>query len=140
MHTRCGNYQLSLDQEDTMGKTATKKNSATATKKAGAKMTGEDIINLVAPPEQEAACGRTGSRLILDHNPQGVHGQPLLKWVKGKIDMLFHKSGVPSKSAKPVMNLSRPNMSTGKINCFYRYIILCQINILLVQYGKCLLM
>jgi hypothetical protein len=35
-------------------------------------------------------------------------------------------------------NLSRPNISTGKINCFYRYIILYQVNILLVQYGKCL--
>jgi hypothetical protein len=42
----------------------------------------------------------------------------------------------------PVSNymlcLSRPNISTGEINCFYRYIILHQINILLEQYGKCL--
>ncbi len=35
-------------------------------------------------------------------------------------------------------SLSRPNISTGEINCFYRYIVLNQINILLVQYGKCL--
>ncbi len=34
--------------------------------------------------------------------------------------------------------LSRPNISTGEINYFYKYIILYQINILLVQYGKCL--
>ncbi len=34
--------------------------------------------------------------------------------------------------------LSRPNISTGKINCFYRHIILYQINILMVEYGKCL--
>jgi hypothetical protein len=41
-------------------------------------------------------------------------------------------------NSKSFNNLSRPNIITGKINYFYRYIILYQINILLVQYGKCL--
>ncbi len=62
-------------------------------------------------------------------------------------------AGKPSESKKPYKKfggnkgmafmqhiLSRPNISTGKINCFYRYIILYQTNILLVQYGKCLCM
>jgi hypothetical protein len=31
---------------------------------------------------------------------------------------------VPASNLPPPQDLSRPNISTGKINCFYRYIIL----------------
>jgi hypothetical protein len=49
------------DQEDAMGKTvaATKKNHATATKKAGPKTMGEDVINL-DPPQARSSVRPTG--------------------------------------------------------------------------------
>ena len=60
---------------------AAKKNKAAATapKKATTKTTGKGIIDIDALHEEEAACRRLGCCIILDHDLQGVHGQPVLQ-------------------------------------------------------------
>ncbi len=55
-------------------------------------------------------------------------------WASFLRDTWFNWERVQPQDAG--MHLSRPNISTGEINCFYRYTILYWINIILVQYGK----
>jgi hypothetical protein len=67
---------------NTVKTAATKKTKAAAPapkKKAGTKMTGEEVIDIDTPPKEEAACRRPGRCILLDQDPQGVHGQPLLQ-------------------------------------------------------------
>jgi hypothetical protein len=93
-----------------MAKTAaTKKTkaSASAPKKASAKTTGEDVIDINTPPrkKQHAAnraaayfSTKTLKRYLVNHYSKGN---------KNHIDMVFHKGGIPSMRAQPVMSLDQ---------------------------------
>ncbi len=85
----------------------TKKASVTATKKAKAKTTGEDVIDMDSPPnkkKKQHVADRAAS-YFLTTTLKGNTINPYTKGSKNRIDVVFHKGGVPSDSGKPMMLL-----------------------------------
>jgi hypothetical protein len=90
-----------------MAKTAavTKKAPAAATKKAGSKKTGEDVININSPlRKKQRAANRTVS-YFLTMTLEGYTVNPFSKGSKNMIKVMFQEGGVPPESGKPVMLL-----------------------------------
>ncbi len=91
----------------TMAKTAaaTKKAPAAATKEAGAKKTGEDIINIDSPPRKKQRAANQAASYFSTMTLKGYMVNPYSMRSKNMIDVVFHKGGVPPEYGKPVMLL-----------------------------------
>ncbi len=91
-----------------MAKTATTKKTkaaASAPKKAGAKMTGKEKINIDTPPKKKQRAAHQAAAYFLTTTLKGYMVNPYSKGSKNMINVVFHKGGVPPKSRKPVMSL-----------------------------------
>ncbi len=98
------------EENQTMAKmaAATKKAPAAATKKAGAKIMGEDVIDIDSPPHKKRKQSATdwATSYFSTMTFKGYAVNPYSKGSKNMIDIVFHKGGVPPKSGKPVMLLN----------------------------------
>jgi hypothetical protein len=96
-------------QSSTMAKAKKSKASATASKKkAGAKTTGEDVINLDNPPpkkKKKKGVAKKAAEYFSTTTLKGFTVNPYSRGSKNRIDMVFHDSGVPSKAEDPVITL-----------------------------------
>jgi hypothetical protein len=93
-----------------MAKTATaKKNKAAATapKKAGTKMTGEDVININTSPRKKQCAANRAAAYFLTKTLKGYTVNQYSNGSKNHIDVVFHKGGMPSKRAQPMMSLNQ---------------------------------
>ena len=83
------------------------KDSATASKrKVGAKMTGEDVIDLDTPPKKKKkGTAKRAAVYFLTATLKGFMVNPYSRRSKNRINVVFHNSGVPSKAEKPVVSL-----------------------------------
>jgi hypothetical protein len=93
-----------------MAKTAaTKKTKAAASapKKAGAKTMGEDVININTPPRKKQCAANRAAAYFLTKTLKGYMVNHYSKGSKNCIAVVFHKGGVPSKRAQPVMSLDQ---------------------------------
>ena len=90
--------------------TKAKKSKASATaskKKAGAKTTGEDVIDLDSPPPKKKKKGAAemAAEYFSTTTLKGFTVNPYSRGSKNRIDVVFHDSGVPSKAEEPVITL-----------------------------------
>jgi hypothetical protein len=91
-----------------MAKTAaTKKTKAapSALKKAGAKTTGEEVINIDTPTKKKQHAADQAAAYFSTMTLKGYTVNPSSKGPKNMINVMFHKGGVPPESGKPVMSL-----------------------------------
>ena len=91
-----------------MAKAKKSKASATASKKkAGAKTTGEDIIDLESPPPKKKKKGAAekAAEYFSTTTLKGFTVNPYSRGSKNRFDVVFHDSGVPSKAEEPVITL-----------------------------------
>ncbi len=92
-----------------MAKTAaTKKTKAAASalKKAGAKTTGEEVINIDTPPKKKQHAANQAAAYFSTTTLKGYTVNPYSKGSKNMINIVFHKGGVPPESRKLVMSLN----------------------------------
>jgi hypothetical protein len=83
------------------------KAAASASKKAGAKTLGEEVININTHPEEEAACHQPGRTYFSTKTLKGYRDNHYSKGSKNCINVVFHKGGIPSKKAQPIMYLDQ---------------------------------
>jgi hypothetical protein len=88
---------------------AAKKNKAVATapKKVGTKMTGEDIISIDTPPRKKQRATNWAAAYFSTKPLKGCMVNHYSKGSKNCINVVFHEGGVPSKRAQPVMSLNQ---------------------------------
>jgi hypothetical protein len=91
-------------------KTAIAKKSkaiATAPKKAGTNMTGEDVINIDTPPRKKQRAANRTAAYFLTKTLKGYTVNHYSKGSKNCIDVVFREGGVPSERAQPMMSLDQ---------------------------------
>jgi hypothetical protein len=92
-----------------MAKTASTKKTkaaASALKKAGAKTTGEEEINIDTPLKKKQHAANRAAAYFSTTTLKGYTVNPYSKGSKNMINIGFHKGRVPLESRKPVMLLN----------------------------------
>jgi hypothetical protein len=101
-------YEVNKNEPPTMVKGKKSKAAVTATKKAGAKTTGDNVIKVDTPPSKKAK-HRAAARATTYFSTTALKGftvNPYSRGSKNRIDVVFHNGGVPSKSKEPVISLN----------------------------------
>jgi hypothetical protein len=100
-------YKVDKNKPPTMVKGKKSKAAVTATKKAGAKTTGDNVIKVDTPPSKKAK-HRAAAWATTCFSMTALKGftvNPYSRGSKNRIDVVFHDGGVPSKSKEPVISL-----------------------------------
>jgi hypothetical protein len=92
----------------TMAKGKKNKAAATVTKKTGAKMTGDNVIEVDTPPSKKAKeCSTTRAATYFSTTAlKGYTVNPYSRGSKNRIGVVFHDGSVHSKTEEPVISLN----------------------------------
>ena len=88
-----------------MGK-ANKTTKKSGTKRAGPKMTGEDLVVIDASNKKQHLSKSLPAPLWSLTQTKGFTVNPYSKGSKNKVDIIVHNSGVPTKHGQPTFKLA----------------------------------